>query len=207
MKCEEIREQLIETARGRELSSDLRAIVFDHAAGCAGCALRLDNERQLTAALAQLAVQAQRAPARIESQILRKLPVVAIKGVAINQRRQPLIWAGAGALAASILVGALLVHPLTPPRPTLQNEASFTDADSADFVPLPYAEAIAPDEATETVRVQLARESLQAMGVPVSENRLGDDVQADLLLGMDGTPRAIRISNEPTYPSQGETNE
>ena len=36
MTCEQIREQLVETARGRELSSDLRAIVFSHAAGCIG---------------------------------------------------------------------------------------------------------------------------------------------------------------------------
>ena len=183
MNCEEIREQLVETARGRELSSDLRAIVFDHAARCAECAVRLENERQLSAALGHLANQTQSAPARLEALILRK------------PRQHRTVWAGAMALAASLLVGALLLHRPAPATPPLQNEANLTDPETADFVPLPYAEAIAPDEATETVRVQLARESLQAMGVPISDNRPGDEIQADLLLGMDGTPRAIRITN------------
>lgn len=192
MNCEQIREQLVETARGRELSSDLRAIVFGHAADCDACGRRLEMERQLTMALSDLSLQEASVPARVEQMIRRQLPVPIRKPI-------PAVWKWAGlAAAASVALCALLIHPHRTPQPTPNvavagSAAEVFDAD--DFVPLPYAEDLQPGEQADVVRVQMTRESLLAMGVPVSADEFGDQVQADILLGMDGTARAIRLAD------------
>ncbi len=69
------------------------------------------------------------------------------------------------------------------------------DEDSdASFYPLPEAEALPAVENAMVVRVQLPVSSLQLMGVPVSEERAGASVQAELLLGQDGLARAVRLA-------------
>jgi hypothetical protein len=64
-----------------------------------------------------------------------------------------------------------------------------------DFVPLPFAEAIGPQDLGIVVRVQLTRESLAELGYPLAEapypNK--DLVSADVLVGEDGWPRAVKV--------------
>ena len=43
------------------------------------------------------------------------------------------------------------------------------------------------------VRVQLPRSALARFGLPVNAERAGEPVKADVLLGEDGTARAIRF--------------
>ncbi len=227
MNCEQIRDQLIETARGRELSSDLRAIVFAHAAGCGDCALRLDREQQLTGMLAELAVRTDGAPESVEQLLRRKLTVTPIR----QPKPAPFVWASIGAVAAGVVLGALLLRPgsvvpkartnpvrvtpvtsaarIEPPMQAPQSvggsmthhvaapqaQAAAHEDDASAFILLPYAEELGPTEQTETLRVELRRESLLAMGLPVSADDLNEPIQADILVGMDGTPRAIRIAN------------
>lgn len=230
MNCEQIRDQLVETARGRELSSDLRAIVFAHAAECAACARRLDWEQRLTGTLASLSERAGGAPSHIEQALRRQLSVVPIR------RKQPprYIWAGAGAAAIAAALTAVFLIPsqhssakpagllagahsaltapvltakaepaaLPSPRPasvrTARRAPAVTSSvadDTGGFVPLPYADAIDATEQTSTVRVEMSRESLLTMGFSMNPDDLNGSVQADVVFGMDGTPRAIRIAD------------
>jgi hypothetical protein len=195
MNCEWIREQLVETARGRELPSDLRAVVFDHAATCADCARLLENESQLTVALAELALYTDGAPARLEQMIRRQLPVSIRKPKAVKW-----VWAGL-ATAASLALAVLLIVrsggvPVKQAVPDVMVAAAADpDSDADDFVPLPYAAEVSPDEHTDIVRVALPRESLLAMGLPVRADRFGEEVEADVMIGMDGTAKAIRLAN------------
>jgi hypothetical protein len=224
MTCEQIRAQLIETARGRDLPSDLRGLVFAHSANCEDCARHLEVQRQLTTALADLAISTDGAPARIEQMLRRELPVEMPRRATPAPRlpRMPLVLTGALAAAAALIVSVMLLEsspryssPVThaieaqkasvPANSTVKSpaiapaspDAAAEEDDSlyADFTPLPYAAELSPSESTDIVRVQLPRESLMTMGIPVSADAMGQIIQADVLLGMDGTARAIRLVN------------
>ena len=222
MSCDDIREQLVETARARELSSDLRKIVFSHAAGCADCGRRLEDEQRLTYALGELALSAERAPARLEQGILRQLRVVPIR----RFQRSRFVWSGAAVAAAGAAAfflmsdrapappdrTAAVLHSPAPAlsvRETIPTRLAETNvrhrvseakpapsADDADsFTPLPYAPELGLDEQAEVVRVEMPREALRSMGVPVDNENSDERIQADVLIGPDGTARSIRVAN------------
>jgi hypothetical protein len=78
-----------------------------------------------------------------------------------------------------------------------QNEVAETptarpDA-SSDFVPVPYGEAFAPGDSGVIVRVEMPRSALADLGYSVDATRSADLIQADLLVGEDGWPRAVRL--------------
>ena len=97
MTCEIVKEQLVETARGRELSSDMRAIVFGHVARCPECAGRLELQQRLSAVLSEMALRSGGPPKRVEELLLRKLP-------APIRKRRIATWEWAGAAVAAALV-------------------------------------------------------------------------------------------------------
>jgi hypothetical protein len=70
-----------------------------------------------------------------------------------------------------------------------QNEDELT----ADFVPFPAGGTILPFESGQIVRVNLPGSALVAMGFPIDGDRAADRFTADLLVGEDGLPRAIRF--------------
>jgi hypothetical protein len=71
--------------------------------------------------------------------------------------------------------------------------ASGTATTTADFVPLVTADGSAPLDGGQMVRVRVPRAALAALGLPVSGERAGETVKADVLLAQDGTARAIRL--------------
>jgi hypothetical protein len=75
------------------------------------------------------------------------------------------------------------------PRATVANATDW----ATPFVQLPYADTIAPLESTAIVRLVLPRSALASLGLPVNEDVAGESISADLLLGEDGSPRAIRV--------------
>jgi hypothetical protein len=64
-----------------------------------------------------------------------------------------------------------------------------------DFVQLPYADAIGPEDLGMVVRVQLTRASLTELGYPATDTMNPEDdlVSADVLVGEDGWPRAVKV--------------
>ena len=46
------------------------------------------------------------------------------------------------------------------------------------------------------LRVRLQRGSLSSLGLPVNEERAGEWIQVDLLVGNDGLPQAVRLPQE-----------
>ncbi len=64
---------------------------------------------------------------------------------------------------------------------------------ATEFLPLQYGEILAPLESGNLVRVRLPRSSLTSFGLPVAEERMAERISADVLLGEDGTARAIRF--------------
>lgn len=73
-------------------------------------------------------------------------------------------------------------------------ESAAAEADStSDFVPVPYGEGFAPGDSGVIVRVEMPRSALADLGYSVDATRAADLVQADLLVGEDGWPRAVRL--------------
>ena len=118
-------------------------------------------------------------------------------------------WAAAGAFATAAAALALMmvqpewtvapapvariVEPAPAPKaaePPVRRKAleSYTS-----FVSLPFSNDTLPLENAPIVRVELPVESLRLAAIKVEENLAGRKVTADLLLGMDGLPRAIRF--------------
>jgi hypothetical protein len=46
------------------------------------------------------------------------------------------------------------------------------------------------------LRVRMQRGTLGALGFPVNEERVGEWIQVDLLVGDDGLPQAVRLPQE-----------
>ena len=62
---------------------------------------------------------------------------------------------------------------------------------TTEFYPL--IEDAPPFERGELLRVSLPASAMRSVGLPVNEDRLGETVQADVLVGQEGLARAIRF--------------
>jgi hypothetical protein len=93
--------------------------------------------------------------------------------------------------------GANAVHEATGPQQqsSAENGISETlvaDNELSNFTLLPGVLPADADD-TEIVRVRMQRGALGALGLPVNEERAGEWIQVDLLVGNDGLPQAVRL--------------
>jgi hypothetical protein len=84
----------------------------------------------------------------------------------------------------------------------LENEANsdsagtlMADNELSDFTLLPGALPAETDGAA-IAHVRMQRGALGALGLPVNEERAGEWIQVDLLVGNDGLPQAVRLPQE-----------
>jgi hypothetical protein len=64
---------------------------------------------------------------------------------------------------------------------------------ATDFIEIPYAEPLRPEERFDVFRMQVPRANMAVFGLPVTGGRLDSRVTADVLVGEDGVMRAIRF--------------
>ena len=87
-------------------------------------------------------------------------------------------------------------RPRRPVSAPSRQEAAPQVETATEFMPIPYSPAWTPYDRGQVVRVRLPRSSMRTFGLPVSEDRYYEKVQADVLLGEDGIARAVRfVSN------------
>ncbi len=72
------------------------------------------------------------------------------------------------------------------------SETLVADNELSGFTFLPGAFAADTDDAA-ILRVRMQRGTLGALGLPVNEERAGEWIQVDLLVGDDGLPQAVRL--------------
>jgi hypothetical protein len=165
-----------------------------------------EQERRVVQGLKALAAESRRtqAPARVERQLLQAFRKE--MGVAPPPRlaflRPALAWGMA--VAATVALALVLLHSRQPhqtvshPGTGREMAALETPADATPvltengFIPLPNAEQIDPDDEVDVVRMELPRDALIAMGLPVSDDQPAA-VEADVALGGDGVARAVRF--------------
>jgi hypothetical protein len=92
-------------------------------------------------------------------------------------------------------VPALGIAKAAPPRVVRRKQPQEI---VTEFYPL--MEDPPPFERGELLRVSLPAAAMRSVGVPVSEDRLTELVQADVLVGQEGLARAIRFVNTSVRP-------
>jgi hypothetical protein len=184
------------------------ALHASHLQECSRCAKRLEMQRSLLRGLRTLAQETRTvgAPSRVESRLVARFRGHA--GLEERPRRAwiPVVsWAAAAVLLAAI--GLFLVRGRKPAEPVQRSSPRRVELASlgmggrtsvtlsgfeGEFLPLPQAAEILPDEEVNLVRLEVPRSTLLALGMPVEPSRAAEAVEADFVLGADGRARAVR---------------
>jgi len=208
MTCAERIAELVECARYEiEPKRGLQA----HLSDCARCAERWEAERQLTDRFRSIRIAADSWPVRDEQRqvLLSRFALAHPARQSRHRARGSWIWAfgAAAALLMAIYAGHLAGTRMRPPhsrtvrthevRPNQMflYEAS-TDASalsSDDFIAVPYAPPLAQGEIVRVVHTDLYPEALASLGIGLDPLSAGD-TPADVVVGEDGIPRAVRIT-------------
>jgi hypothetical protein len=85
------------------------------------------------------------------------------------------------------------VLPAEPKKKAESMHSDVKDADAERFTLLPGSLPAETEEAA-IVRVRMQRGALGAFGLPVNQERAGEWIQVDLLVGNDGLPQAVRLA-------------
>jgi anti-sigma factor RsiW len=218
MKCEEF--EAVGLGLGREgsvlngVDAAERAAAIEHTNACPRCAALQESwqEAQVELRALRAATQDASTPPRVEMRLRQEFRT---KHPAVKVRTAAMVAAWALA-AAVVVVGVVSVRNWrSAEQPAAQNAAggnvpagaaktNAADSDSAnvnvliadnnadDFTLLPGS---LPQETDDPaiVRVRLQRGALGALGLPVNEERAGEWIQVDLLVGEDGQPQAVRL--------------
>jgi hypothetical protein len=101
------------------------------------------------------------------------------------------IAGGVGSLAAVALAFMLALH--APGRIAQDTVAPAAGRDDV-FIALDSFERIELEPAPRVVEATVPRTTLASLGVPVSPENAGDMVHAEMLVGADGHPLALRLA-------------
>lgn len=210
MNCREWTTELVDNARrnGRvaELSFELRT----HLASCAHCQERWEAERHLNSHLATIRnrTAGMRSHAVSREALMQNFARI---------HRRPVVpsWGWALAAAAALVLAVLIGHVfgrtagtraahqvqkqkavVYEARQMLSNDASALSSD--DFIAVPYTPPLAPGEMVRLVHADLDPQALASMGVEVDPST-ADRLPADVVVGEDGLPRAVRISDNSQF--------
>lgn len=96
------------------------------------------------------------------------------------------------AVAAPAAPVVAIANPAVPKKPVPSQAAQPAEV-VTEFYPL--LDNPPPFERGELLRVSLPASAMRTVGLPVSEDRLDETVQADVLVGEEGLARAIRFVN------------
>jgi hypothetical protein len=218
MNCEQVEAIVLDLDRvdGPETLERAAALAhLSHCSRCAGLQESWQAAREELRSLGEETLEA-RAPARVEMRLRQEFRM---RQRAVVARRAGLVavWALA---AAAVLVGTVSLWNSRRARQAdvaKQNEAQTAlvadntkvpgeepgmgaaalsgEDNSGEFTPVPGATADETEEAS-ILHVRMQRGSLGALGLPVNEERAGEWIQVDLLVGNDGLPQAVRLAQE-----------
>lgn len=219
MNCEQVEAIVLDLGRDAGADSLERAAAVAHLSHCPRCAAlqeSWDAAREELRALGAETVEA-RTPARVEMRLRQEFRA-RHRTMAVRRGAVVAAWALA---ATAILLGAISTwnwqlarrvetgkqniaaqKALAATQSAAQDQGSGNLSaglsaadDSGEFTPLPGATLDETEEAA-ILRVRMQRGSLGALGLPVNEERAGEWIQVDLLVGNDGLPQAVRLAEE-----------
>lgn len=208
MTCAERIAELVECAR---YEIEPRRGLLAHLSDCARCAERWDAERQLTGQFRSIRMAAASWPLPDEQRrvLLSRFALAHPARQSRHGARGSWIWAfgAAAALLMAVYVGHLAgtrgrpTHsPVVRTHEVRSNQIFLYEASSDasalssdDFVAVPYAPPLAQGEIVRVVHTDLYPEALASLGIGLDPSSAGD-TPADVVVGEDGIPRAVRIT-------------
>ena len=112
--------------------------------------------------------------------------------------RPRLWWMPPIALAATIAITSWMIRGPMPDAQSLVSLAPATttlEGDPGPFLALQPLDRIATERGTRMVTTEFPRALLADWGLPVSPDRAGEPVRAEMLYSADGEPLAVRLLN------------
>ena len=112
--------------------------------------------------------------------------------------RPRLWWMPPIALAATIAITSWMIRGPMPDSHSLVSLAPPTttlEGDPGPFLALQPLDRIAAERGTRMVTTEFPRALLADWGLPVSPDRVGEPVRAEMLYSADGEPLAVRLLN------------
>jgi hypothetical protein len=217
MNCEEFEAIGLDAERDASVREAEWAAAREHASTCSRCAALQDSWQVARIQLSALAEDTDlaQAPARVEMRLRQEFRT---RHRTLKVRRAAVIAAWALASAAVLLgaaswrnwragqreeaakhansqqmaIAAAGNHQSLAPHSTASEGSLVADNEMSDFTLLPGVLPAETDDAA-IVRVRMQRSTLGALGLPVNEDRAGEWIQVDLLVGNDGLPQAVRL--------------
>ncbi|MES2321992.1 MAG: hypothetical protein V4633_07010 [Pseudomonadota bacterium] len=105
----------------------------------------------------------------------------------------PAQWGVGTTMAVAVLAFVLTVHaPVQDTRIAIP-----AAADRGDFIALDTLERIEQEPNPRMVETDVPRAALASLGLPVNPENAGDSVRAEMLIGSDGAPLALRLISIP----------
>lgn len=107
----------------------------------------------------------------------------------------PAQWGVASGIGSTALVAliALGLSLQAPTRAAGDGPVPAAFDEGAEFIALESAERIEQEPNAQIVQADVPRAALASMGVPVSPDNAGESVRAEMLVGADGSPLALRL--------------
>ena len=197
--CREWRERIAGQVRGLSLPADRE--LNGHLQFCPSCADFCQEQQRLTEEFRILASSLAGNPTRLE---MRARILEEFDRRQTPARRRPATlytWAAAAVLLICALVGAgtwmrhrasvkQVVASASPQR--TGRILSRVLAQNGGFVPVPFMPPLASGELVTVVRTKLPPAALLRMGL-TTQNTDGSEVNAEVMMGEDGFPRAVRV--------------
>ena len=208
-----------EYARQRDLTTGLQALAAAAQEWKAPAAI----EQQLLAAFAaqhgqELAVAASASAERwryaLATAAILALAVWGIREAVKPEPESPRIGALPGEASTPVAAERTAVAtpaPATPqtatartaaPRPTSAKASVGRPATPVEFVRIPSAIGLPELESGTVLRMELPLTALPEYGLDIAPDAMRTSVEADILVGQDGQPRAIRLIGRPEAMAQ-----
>jgi hypothetical protein len=226
MDCDLFRVVVDELVRGELGDADLKEFALDHARECPDCGIRLSESQEISAGLRALSAAdaTEQAPSRVEAALLGCL--CEQRRVRRTRQREKWLAAAAAVIIAAgggvwfhqyllpvrhnppVSVESTTpkigksaeLRPPGPPRVSSRLNAVATkvapSTQDSGFILLPYGQDAPSLGEAEIVRVAVTPAALASMGVPVPDPSADTYLKADLIVGEDGVPRAIRLGSD-----------
>ena len=128
------------------------------------------------------------APDAIEGHLLRRF-----RENRARARRPGLWWLPPLAVAATVALVSWMVRAPLAPAPLPVDGADAAQADPGPFLALRPLERIRLEPGASVVATEFPRALLAQWGLPVSPERAGEPVRAEMLYSAQGEPLAVRL--------------
>ena len=216
MICTERIAEIVECARrGEKPGAQLNA----HLAACGECGERWKAESALTSHFRVMKIHAQARRPAGPARMLDRNGETLMREFERRQERAKGSWVWKLAAAAAVLLAIGIGRELglsakrmhaqpvvakhAGARPlvyeaTLETSGDADALSSDEFIAVPYAAPLATGEIVRVVRTDLYPEALASMGIDVNPAWSGD-MAADVVVGEDGFPRAVRLAENYQY--------